>query len=240
MDFDETETCVASKTGHTLWMFSTCQHQDFSQPIFQHFKPIQDFLKSLRSAVETCRVLGGMSSSSFSYLYSRLLQLQKIYMSVCSQHVNRIFLFSDKFQHFIITFHSIQTKAETRSSLNISNWVQISSKSFTPTVETCGLFYKPMTIVNDDSRVITKLETSLTDDTRVVIYDCHMFIVHTTVEPLATCQVQLLLLNIWVSRCPMRLYHPLDGVTNLKYKLLYFLTPNKKNFKEEGTNFSPG
>jgi hypothetical protein len=29
------------------------------------------------------------------------------------------------------------------------------------------------------------------------------------------------------------LYHPLDGVTNLKYNLLYFLTPNKKNFKEK-------
>jgi hypothetical protein len=34
-----------------------------------------------------------------------------------------------------------------------------------------------MTIINDDSRVITKLETSLTDYTRVVIYDHHMFIV---------------------------------------------------------------
>ncbi len=37
-----------------------------------------------------------------------------------------------------------------------------------------------MTIVNDDSRVIIKLETSLTDDTRVVIYDLHMFIVQAT------------------------------------------------------------
>jgi hypothetical protein len=37
-----------------------------------------------------------------------------------------------------------------------------------------------MTIVNDDSRVITKLETSLTDDARVVIYDRHMFIEQTT------------------------------------------------------------
>ncbi len=36
---------------------------------------------------------------------------------------------------------------------------------------TSGLYYKPMTIVNDDSRVITKLETSLTDDASVVIYD---------------------------------------------------------------------
>jgi hypothetical protein len=41
----------------------------------------------------------------------------------------------------------------------------------------CGLYYKPMTIVNDDSRVVNKLETSLTDDARVVIYDCQVFIV---------------------------------------------------------------
>ncbi len=39
-----------------------------------------------------------------------------------------------------------------------------------------------MTIVNDDSRVVTKLETSLTDEAEVVIYDCHMFIVQATVE----------------------------------------------------------
>ncbi len=38
-----------------------------------------------------------------------------------------------------------------------------------------------MTIINDDSRVITKLETSLTDIARVVIYDRHMFIVQATV-----------------------------------------------------------
>jgi hypothetical protein len=34
-----------------------------------------------------------------------------------------------------------------------------------------------MTIVIDDSRIINKLEASLTDDTRVIIYNCHMFIV---------------------------------------------------------------
>ncbi len=34
-----------------------------------------------------------------------------------------------------------------------------------------------MTIINDNSRVINKLEALLTDDARVVIYDCHMFIV---------------------------------------------------------------
>ena len=44
-----------------------------------------------------------------------------------------------------------------------------------------------MTIVNDNSRVVNKLEASLTDDARVVIYDRHMFIVQTTrVELLKT------------------------------------------------------
>ncbi len=43
-----------------------------------------------------------------------------------------------------------------------------------------GLYYKPMTIVNGDSRVINKLEASLTDDARVVIYNRHMFLVQAT------------------------------------------------------------
>jgi hypothetical protein len=37
-----------------------------------------------------------------------------------------------------------------------------------------------MMIVNDDSGVINKLEASLTDDDRVIIYDHHMFIVQAT------------------------------------------------------------
>jgi hypothetical protein len=37
-----------------------------------------------------------------------------------------------------------------------------------------------MMSVNDNSRVINKLEASLTDDARVVIYDRHMFIVQAT------------------------------------------------------------
>jgi hypothetical protein len=37
-----------------------------------------------------------------------------------------------------------------------------------------------MTIINDDSRVINKLEASLTDNARVVIYNRHMFIVQAT------------------------------------------------------------
>ncbi len=37
-----------------------------------------------------------------------------------------------------------------------------------------------MAIINDDSRVINKLEASLTDDARVIIYDRYMFIVQAT------------------------------------------------------------
>ncbi len=46
---------------------------------------------------------------------------------------------------------------------------------------TCRLYFKPIMIVNDDSRVINKLETSHSDDARVVIYNRHMFIVQATV-----------------------------------------------------------
>ena len=44
----------------------------------------------------------------------------------------------------------------------------------------CGLYYKPLTIVNDDSRVVNKLEASHADNARVVLYDRHMFIVQDT------------------------------------------------------------
>jgi len=43
-----------------------------------------------------------------------------------------------------------------------------------------GLYYKHMTIVNYASSSVNKLKASLNDDARVVIYDCHMFIVQAT------------------------------------------------------------
>ncbi len=43
--------------------------------------------------------------------------------------------------------------------------------------EACGLYYKHITIISDNSRVFNKFEASLTDDARVLIYDRHMFIV---------------------------------------------------------------
>ncbi len=56
--------------------------------------------------------------------------------------------------------------------------VKLCQKSFIRL--TCGLYYKLVTIINDDSRVVNKLEASVTDDTRVIIYDRHMFIVQAT------------------------------------------------------------
>jgi hypothetical protein len=43
-----------------------------------------------------------------------------------------------------------------------------------------GLYYKPLTILIDDSGVVNKLYVSLTDDARVIIYNHHMFIVQAT------------------------------------------------------------
>ncbi len=48
--------------------------------------------------------------------------------------------------------------------------------------KTSGLYYKPITIINDNSGVINKLETSLTDHSRVFIYNRHIFIVQGTVH----------------------------------------------------------
>ncbi len=46
--------------------------------------------------------------------------------------------------------------------------------------KTCGLYYKHITIVNDDSSCINKCHLSLNDDARVIIYNCNMFIAQAT------------------------------------------------------------
>ncbi len=43
------------------------------------------------------------------------------------------------------------------------------------------LYYKHTTIINYTSSVINKLKALLTDDARVVIYNCHVFKVQATV-----------------------------------------------------------
>jgi hypothetical protein len=67
--------------------------------------------------------------------------------------------------------------AKAKATANETFIVQASLTIVKIFLQNSGLYYKPMTIVNDDSRVITKLEASLTDNARVVIYDRHMFIV---------------------------------------------------------------
>ncbi len=47
-------------------------------------------------------------------------------------------------------------------------------------MDPCGLYYKAMMIVNADTRVTNKLDTSVTEDARVVIDDRYMFIVQAT------------------------------------------------------------
>jgi hypothetical protein len=44
------------------------------------------------------------------------------------------------------------------------------------TLQICGLYYKHLTIVNYSSSIVNKLKALLTDGARVVIYDCHVFI----------------------------------------------------------------
>ncbi len=48
------------------------------------------------------------------------------------------------------------------------------------TDDICGLYYKHMTIINDDSSIIINWSSKLIDVARGVIYDHYMFIVQAT------------------------------------------------------------
>jgi hypothetical protein len=50
-----------------------------------------------------------------------------------------------------------------------------------PVSATSGLYYKHMMIVNYASSIVNKLKALLTDDAKVVIYNCPVFMVQTTV-----------------------------------------------------------
>jgi hypothetical protein len=57
----------------------------------------------------------------------------------------------------------------------------------------------------------------------------YLFMLLRGMSPIA-CNINIIMVLIG-------LYHSLDGITNLKYTLLCFLTPNKIIFKEKGTSF---
>jgi hypothetical protein len=44
----------------------------------------------------------------------------------------------------------------------------------------CGLYYKHITIVNDNSSIVNECQVSLTDGTGVIIYNRNVFIIHAT------------------------------------------------------------
>ncbi len=58
--------------------------------------------------------------------------------------------------------------------------LKLVSVAFFQIQEICGLCYNHITIVNYYSSAVNKFGASHTDDARVVIYDCHMFIVQAT------------------------------------------------------------
>ncbi len=55
-----------------------------------------------------------------------------------------------------------------------TGWIQTLKRKIS------ALYCKHTTIINYDSSVVNKLEALLTDDARVVIYDCNVFIVQAT------------------------------------------------------------
>ncbi len=66
------------------------------------------------------------------------------------------------------------------------NWPKITFSALSQTKHSWhrqtifGLYYKHKMIVNYASSIVNKLEALLTDKARVIIYDCHVFIVQAT------------------------------------------------------------
>ncbi len=61
----------------------------------------------------------------------------------------------------------------------------IEARPYTPgysrqALKTRGLYYKHVTIVNDDSSIVSKWSFKLIDDPRVIIYYLHRFIIQAT------------------------------------------------------------
>ncbi len=54
---------------------------------------------------------------------------------------------------------------------------------------TSGLYNKHFTIINENSSIVNKWQVSLTDNTRVIIYDRNMFIIQATGVAFALARV---------------------------------------------------
>jgi hypothetical protein len=75
-------------------------------------------------------------------------------------------------------------KEERQKELTeLRDWVRIFSLCFSRIkLTTVACIMNIMTIVNYASSTINKLEASLSDDARVIIYDCHAYIIQATAD----------------------------------------------------------
>jgi len=62
--------------------------------------------------------------------------------------------------------------------LGTKKWVESLQNSFE--IDSYGLYYKHMTIVNDDSSIVNEWSSKLIDNARVIIYYRNMFIIQAT------------------------------------------------------------
>ncbi len=85
----------------------------------------------------------------------------------------------------------------------------ISDKEKVLYIDTSGLYYKHIRILNYDSSMVNKFGASLTDDARVVIYDRHMFIVQATSYLIGLKDISFLYRILEA--------HPLRGVAVVKH-----------------------
>ncbi len=95
---------------------------------------------------------------------------------------------------------------EKHSSLTVQSVTSDDEKRFW-NKDICALYYKPITIVNDDSSIFNKLDTSIIDHSVVVIYNHHMFIVQATGFKLKknySCNLQMFLIDYSV--CTLRAF----------------------------------
>ncbi len=79
-----------------------------------------------------------------------------------------------------MTFWMMTSHISLTFVMDIIAWHRQAHTNLELKTPTSGLFYKHITIVNYDFSIINKFTASLNDNARVIIYDCHMFIVQAT------------------------------------------------------------
>jgi hypothetical protein len=78
-----------------------------------------------------------------------------------------------------------------------------------------GLYYKHVTIVNDDSSIVSKWSFKLIDDPRVIIYERHRFIIKATNNTTVNRQKTL---NLTSNQS-----HIEHGILNVNVNLIFIL-----------------